>query len=152
MKFALALVAALALLGTAHASMRRPPGALYFGPRAVFSDGTANPMFVPLGEGMASVGLVGIRVSTELNETSGNCKIRPAVRWSADGVTWGQSTSMVASYRSTVGPDYGSAYLDLTTFGTALPWVQFGVEVANANASSRVEVCNASLMIEPKGK
>lgn len=150
--FVLAFVlAVLALPSVVEASIRRTPGAWLYGPDTVFSDGTTTPMFVPLSDPLASAGLLNARVSTELVATSGQCKVRPALRWSDDGVVWGPSSSIVAGYRSTIGIDYGSAYLDLTILGTPKPWIQFGVEVANVSGT-RVEVCKASVMVEPKEK
>jgi hypothetical protein len=145
------LLAASVVPSAVEASIRRTPGAWLYGPDAVFSDGTTSPMFVPLSDPLASAGLLNARVSTELVATSGFCKVRPALRWSDDGVVWGASSSIVASYRSTVGIDYGSSYLDLNVLGTPKPWVQFGVEVANVSGT-RVEVCQASVMVEPKEK
>lgn len=115
----------------------------------MFSDGSANPIFHPLSEPMSSAGIINVRVSTELAETSGNCKVRPALRWSDDGIGWGSSSTIVATYRTTTGIDYGSSYVDITALGTPKPWVQFGLEVANSSGT-RVEVCNTSLMVDPK--
>jgi len=157
MKRLLPLIATLAVLAVLFASpnaegtLRRTPGSWVFGPKVVFSDGTANPMFIPLSDGLSSAGLINVRVSTEFAEQSGNCKFRPALRWSDDGITWGAATNMVATYLTAPGITYGSSYIDITALGTPKPWVQFGVEVAN-NSGSRVEVCNASIMIDPKEK
>lgn len=155
MKRVAALACTLAILATlfvspdAQATLRRTPGSWVFGPKVVFSDGTANPMFIPLSDGLSSAGMINVRVSTEFAEQSGNCKVRPALRWSDDGITWGSATNMVTTYLSARGITYGSTYIDITALGTPKPWVQFGVEVANTGGS-RVEVCNASIMIDPK--
>lgn len=146
--FCVALVA-IALVGQADATIRRTPGSWVFGPKTVFSDGTTSPHFIPLGDGMSSAGMINVRVSTEFAEQTGNCKARPALRWSDDGITWGAATNMVAAYLSTPGITYGSSYIDITVLGTPKPWVQFGVEVANVSGS-RIELCNVSIMIDPK--
>ncbi len=151
---ALALLTVLLLafvfaVGDADATIRRTPGSWVFGPTTVFSDGTTNPMFIPLSQGLSSAGMINVRVSTEFAEQSGNCKFRAALRWSDDGITWGSSTNMIAGYTSAPGISYGSTYIDITALGTPKPWVQFGVEVANVSGS-RVELCNATLMIDPK--
>lgn len=143
------LLAILVASTSALASMRRTPGSWLFGPDTVFSDGTTSPIFVSLGEGLSSAALINVRVSTELTATSGNCKVRPALRWSDDGIAWSSPSAIVATYRSTSGIDYGSTYVDITALGTPKPWVQFGVEAANTSGT-RVEVCKASVMVEPK--
>ena len=149
----LVFLAALLVFASVHpeagATIRRTPGSWLFGQRTVFSDGTATPIFHPLSEPMSSAGIINVRVSTELAETSGNCKLRPALRWSDDGIGWGSASAIVATYRTTTGIDYGSAYVDITALGTPKPWVQFGLEVANTTGS-RVEVCNGALLVDPK--
>ncbi len=144
-------VCLLLLSFTAEATIRRTPGSWLFGQRTVFSDGSASPIFHPLSEPMSSAGIINVRVSTELAETSGNCKLRPALRWSDDGIGWGAASAIVATYRTTTGIDYGSNYIDITALGTPKPWVQFGLEVAN-NSGTRVEVCNGALLVDPKEK
>ncbi len=143
------VLATLLMAPEADATIRRAPGSWVFGPKTVFSDGTTNPQFIPLSEGLASAGMINVRVTSEFAEQSGNCKFRAALRWSDDGITWGASTNLVAGYTSTPGITYGSGYVDITVLGTPKPWVQFGVEVANTSGT-RVELCNATLMIDPK--
>lgn len=135
----------------AFASIRRTPGSWVFGPDTAFSDGTTGNLFIPLSEPIASAGLLNARFSTELVASSGGCRIKPALRWSEDGIGWGTpATDAAFGWRTAVGIDYGTAYSDLTTIGTPKPWVQFGVFVANAGGNSRVEVCKAAIMVEPK--
>ena len=133
----------------AWATLRRTPGSWLFGPRPVWTDGTSGPTWHALSEPMSSAGLINLRVSTELDENSGNCKIRPALRWSNDGVAWDADVAIVTTYRTTVGIDYGSGYVDITALGTPKPWVQFGVEAAN-NSGTRVEICLAAILVDPK--
>jgi hypothetical protein len=98
---------------------------------------------------MSSAGLINVRVSTEMDETSGNCKVRPALRWSNDGINWDAEVNIVAGYRSTVGIDYGSNYIDITALGSPKPWVQFGVQAVNTSGT-RVEICGATVLVDPK--
>lgn len=137
----------------AFGSIRRTPGSWVFGPDTVFSDGTANPgtpLFIPLSEPMSSAGLLNARVSTELVASSGGCRVRPALRWSDDGIAWSGATAILTGYRTTVGINYGTSYEELTLLGSPKPWVQFGVQVANDVGVSRIEVCKATIMVEPK--
>jgi hypothetical protein len=98
---------------------------------------------------MASAGVINVRVSTGLSQSSGNCKIRPALRWSNDGVSWDNDSVIVTTYRSTEGTDFGNTYLDITALGTPKAWIQFGVEAANT-AGTNINLCNATLLVEPK--
>ena len=143
------ILAALSLPGEAMATLRRTPGSWLFGPRPVWTDGTTSPTWHALSEPLSSAGMINVRVSTELDESSGNCKIRPALRWSNDGVAWDADVAIVTTYRSTVGIDYGSGYVDITALGRPKPWVQFGVEVANTTGT-RVELCAATVLVDPK--
>ncbi|MBM4366266.1 MAG: hypothetical protein FJ102_08615 [Deltaproteobacteria bacterium] len=69
----------------AKATLRRTPGSWLSEQRTVFSDGTTSPIFHPLSEPMSSAGVINVRVSTELDGTSGNC----ALRWSSlHGLGW----------------------------------------------------------------
>lgn len=77
----------LALVATpaARATLVDAPGAYLLGPKAVWTDGTSTPLFHPLSRPMSSAGLNDARVSTSMEQDSGNCKIRPALRYSNDG-------------------------------------------------------------------
>jgi len=147
------VLAALVLFlipGNAGATLRRTPGSWLFGPKPVWTDGTtSNTLFHALGEPMSSAGLINVRISTEMDESSGNCKVRPALKWSNDGITWDADVNIVATYRSTVGIDYGSTYVDITAIGSPKPWVQFGVQAVNTSGT-RVEVCLATILVDPK--
>ena len=144
-----AIVACLVAPLDGWATLRRTPGSWLFGPSPVWTDGTTGPTWHALSAPMSSAGMINVRVSTELDETSGNCKIRPALRWSNDAVAWDADVAIVTTYRSTVGVDYGSSYIDITALGTPKPWVQFGVEVANTSGT-RVELCAATVLVDPK--
>jgi hypothetical protein len=144
------VVALLVLTGPASATIRRTPGSWLFGPKTVWTDGTVNPTFHPLGDPMASRGLINARVAIEMSEdTSGLCKIRPALRYGNDGVSWDASGAIDTTYRTSAGITYGTTYVDLTAVATTRPWIQFGVEVANESGSA-VNICNATLLVEPK--
>lgn len=134
----------------AWATIRRAPGAWLFGPHTVWTDGTTSPTFHPLSDPMATRTVTNARVSFELDQdTSGLCKIRPALRFGNDGVSWDSAAAIDTTYRTAAGVTYGTAYVDLTAVATPRTWIQFGVEVANESGGA-VNLCNASLMVEPK--
>lgn len=149
------VVAVLVLIATsagpAFATIPRTKGSWLFGPSPVWTDGSTNPSFRPLSDPMQAKGLISVRVSTEMSEDSGNCKIRPALRYSNDGITWDADKEIVAGYRTTEGVDWGTTYIDITTLAGTTPraWVQFGVQAAN-EAGTAINVCNATLRVEPK--
>lgn len=147
----LLLVAVMAASAPASASIPRVRGSWLFGPAPVWTDGTSNPAFRPLSEPMESKGLISVRVSTEMSEDSGNCKMRPALRYSNDGIGWDAEKEIVAGYRTTDGIDWGTSYIDITGLAgtTTRAYVQFGVQVAN-EAGSAINVCNATIRVEPK--
>lgn len=143
------LFALLLSIGSAYATIPRTKGSWLFGPSPVWSDGTTSPSFRPLSDPIQAKGLLNVRVSTEMSEDSGNCKIRPALRYSNDGINWDASKDIVAGYRTTEGIDWGTTYIDISAGTTPRAWVQFGVEVANESGSA-INVCNATLRVEPK--
>lgn len=147
----LTLFVTLAFLSSqaALATIRRVPGAWLWGPRAVWTDGTATPMFHPMSDAIDTGSVTSARVTLEMDQNTGNCKIRPALRYSSDGINWDSPAYIVVTYRTTAGIDYGSTWLDLTTLATPKNWVQFGVQAAN-NSGAAIEHCNASLMVQPK--
>ena len=145
------IVTVLGATSSAFATIPRVRGSWLFGPAPVWTDGTTSPAFRPLSEALESKGLLSVRISTEMSEDSGNCKMRPALRYSNDGVGWDASKEIVAGYRTTEGIDWGTTYIDITQLAgtTTRAYVQFGVEVAN-EAGSAINVCNATIRVEPK--
>lgn len=105
------MLIALVATPAARATLVDAPGA-YLLPKAVWTDGTSTPLFHPLSRPMSSAGWSDARVATSMEQDSGNCKIRPALRYSNDGVTRDSAKEIVASYRTTEGTDYGTTYVD----------------------------------------
>ena len=133
----------------AYATIRKVPGAWLWGPKAVWTDGTSSPMFHPFSDAIDTGSVTYARASIEMDQDTGFCKMRPALRYSDDGITWGTPVAIIAGYRATIGIDYGTTWVDLTGLATAKNWVQFGVEAANESGSD-VNHCNATLMIQPR--
>ena len=94
------LLAALALAvpTMASATLRPIANTWLYGPTAVWTNGTTSALFHPLSEPMGSAGLVEIRVTYELSEDSGDCELRPALRYSDEGVTWNAPKEVPVSY------------------------------------------------------
>lgn len=133
-------------------TLRRLPRTWLWGPTPTWTNGTTTtPIFFPLSDPMESSGLISVRVSIEMGQDSGNCKMRPALRYSDDGVTWDPAKEIVAAYRTTEGTDYGTTYIDITGLAgtTVRAFVQFGVQVVNEAGAAR-ENCNATIRVEPK--
>ena len=120
----------------------------------VWTDGTTTALFHPLSEPIATAGLLNVRTSIQLSEQSGTCRIRPALRFSNDAVTWNADVAIdnaTLPYITANSIVYGPTYIDTTTLATAGAWVQFGVQAANASAGA-IGLCNATLRIEEKEK
>lgn len=154
----LALLATAGLGSNAEAAnvvLRRTAGAFFWGPRAVWTDGTTTAIFHPMSEVMTANTLTGVRVSFQLAEPNGStCRIRPAIRFSNDGVTWDPPQALDATnlpYATNEVPVFGTAYVDINSVpsATARSWVQFGIQAANASAGS-ASTCNATLRLEVK--
>ena len=97
-------------------------------------------------------GLIAVRVSYELTADSGDCEIRPALRYSNDGVAWDTPKEIVATYQNGTGPTWGTTYIDITALGTSpRAYVQFGVEARNGTAGA-IQLCAATIRIEPREK
>jgi hypothetical protein len=156
-RYGLGALAALGLLCIATSAMaatllRRTPGSRLAGPVAVWTDGTTTPVFHPMTEPIATAGLVSVRVSFQLSEIAGPCRIRPALRFSNDAVTWAGDVALDATNLPYTGINqvvYGTGYIDTMSLATPGAWVQFGVQAANASAGA-VGLCNATLRIEEK--
>lgn len=135
----------------AEMTLRRVPGSWVYGPKAVWTDGTTSAFFVPLSEPVESAGIINVRVSTDMESNSGDCQLRPALRYSPDGVSWGTPKEIVGTWRTSNGPDYGQGYVDITALaGTpAKTFVQFGVQARNGTAGA-IQLCLASIRVEPK--
>ena len=139
----------MTLSATAYATIRKVPGAWLWGPRAVWTDGTGTPIFHPFSDAIDTGSVTYARVSIEMDQDTGNCKIRPALRYSSDGISWDAAVAISASYRTTAGIDYGTAWVDLPGLATAKNWVQFGIEAANESGSD-INHCNAALMVQAR--
>jgi hypothetical protein len=135
----------------AAATIRKVPGAWLWGPRSVWTDGSANPMFHPFSDAIDTGSVTFARVTIEMDQDTGFCKIRPALRYSSDGINWDAPAAISATYRTSIGIDYGTVWVDLTALATAKNWVQFGVEAAN-DSGSALNLCNASLMVQPRDR
>jgi hypothetical protein len=135
----------------AEMTLTRVTGSWVYGPKAVWTLGTTSPHFVPLSEPVESAGIINVRVSTEMESNSGDCQLRPALRYSADGVNWDTPKEILAGWRTTNGIDYGQTYIDITALaGTpAKTFVQFGVQARNGS-NGAIQLCLASIRVEPK--
>lgn len=150
--FALFIAAFFALSHEASsATPRRPPGAYSFGPKTVYTNGAAADFFNPLSEPMASRQLMGARVTMEVTEAANvaNIKMRPALRWSADGVAWDTAVAINAGYVTGNGPQSTATFTDFSGLGSPKPFVQFGVLTYTINGSA-YEMANVVLIVEPK--
>lgn len=146
----LALGLSSALPVSAWATLRRLPRTWYLGPQAVWSDGTTTGMFHPMSEPMESAGLIEVRAAYELGQDSGDCELRPALRYSNDGVSWDASKAIHSTWQDGDGTTQATTYVDITQLGTTVrSFVQFGVEVRNGSAGDP-EHCNATIRVEPK--
>ncbi len=132
-----------------EAGLTRAPPAMLLGPQAVWANG--SQMFHPLAGPMASANMTSLRVSYELSQDSGDCKLRPAVRFSGDGVTWGSVKELDSTWLIQDAVRYGEDFVDLLSLTSTPPksWLQLGVQVANESGGA-LTVCNATLRVESK--
>ncbi len=132
--------------------LRRTPGSILLGPTAQWTDGTTTAIFHPMGDPMALADATKVRVAYHLSEINGPARIRPALRFSNDGVSWDAAQpidSVNLTWVTNETITFGSAYVDLTTLATPKSWVQFGVQAANSPGGS-AGYGNATLRIEIK--
>lgn len=108
---------------------------------------TTNWNFFALSPPMSSSGVINVRVSFEMANNSGDCKIRPVLRMSNDGVTWDSPVAIGTATLSDDGTTYGAVFENMATTTTAKQLVQFGIEVQNATGSG-VELCLVSMRID----
>jgi hypothetical protein len=120
---ALALLFLAVLAWPAHAIIPRTTGAWLFGPMPVWTNGTTSTpgLFHPMSKAIDAKGLISARVSTEMSEDSGNCKMRPALQYSNDGISWDTHKEIVTTFVTTNTIDYGTSYVDLTALAATTP-------------------------------
>lgn len=119
-----------------------------YGPTVVWSSQQTNVwLFHPLSGALPSGGVKKVRVSFEMAQNTGLCKIRPALRMSNDGATWDTPQAIGAATRNSDGITYGAAFEDMSTYTEAKSFVQYGIEVEN-DSGSVVESCKATLKVD----
>jgi hypothetical protein len=135
---------------TARATLPATPGAILSAPTAVWSTGsTSTPIFHPLTTRVATMSLVAMRISTEMSNDSGDCEMRPAVRFSDDGLEWDSSQNVHgATYLSTNSSSYPSSPESLATLTNPKAFIQFGVQVKNDGSSGEIQLCTAQIRVE----
>lgn len=145
------LILVMVFSGSAEsATLRRVPGAYLLGPETVYTNGTQADFFIPISDPMPSRNLMAGRVTMEVTEvTSNNIKMRPALRWSADGVTWDSSSYINVNYVTGAGNQATSTFTDFSSLGTPKPFVQFGVQTYTITGST-FELARVALLVEPK--
>lgn len=146
----------LLTLSTASAAplLRRTPGSIMLGPLAVWTDGTTTAIFHPMSEVMNSAEFTSMRIAFQLSELSGPCRLRPAVRFSNDGIGWDNAApidSQNLAYINTETITFGTAYVDVTAIAgtTFRSYMQLGTQLANASAGA-TGFCNATMRVEVK--
>lgn len=156
----LLLVSMIALaMGTARASeiLRRTPGSWLYGPEPLYTVIGAGPAsvvtFFPMSDPVGTAGLLGARFSYQMTQDSGDCKLRPAVRYSNDGVNWDTPKEVNATYATNETPIYGTAYVDLMTLMNTPPraYIQFGLQTLNRSTTTNA-FCRGTLRVEPQQK
>lgn len=145
---------AMGIATDAHATdplLRRTPGSWLYGPEAVWTDGNAGGgfLFHPLSEAMGTAGLHYVRVAYQLSQDSGNCQLRPAVRFSDDGINWDAAKEVHSTWQNGNDVTYPTGFEDLLNLGTdAKAWVQFGVQTDNDVGISTIQFCKATIRVE----
>lgn len=144
------LLSATALESSSWATLRRLPRTWFFGPQPVWTLGTTSTVFHPMSEPMESAGLLEVRAAYELSQDSGDCELRPALRYSDDGVSWDASKPIHTAYQNGNGTIPATVYVDITQLATTVrSFVQFGVEAKNGSAGA-IQMCSATIRVEPK--
>ena len=132
--------------------LRRTPGSWLYGPESVWTDGNAGGgfLFHPLSEAIGTAGLHYVRVAYQLSQDSGNCQVRPAVRFSDDGVNWDAAKELYSTWQNGNDVTYDPSFVDILNLaGTdAKAWVQFGVQTDNDVGISTTQFCKATIRVE----
>lgn len=140
---------------SAGEALRRTPGSWFYGPTTVYTVIGAGPAsvvtFFPLSEPIPMRGLVNVRVSYQLTQNSGDCKLRPAVQFSSDGSNWDSAKELNTTYVTNETVAYGTTFVNLTTLDATPPrtWVRFGLQTLNISGTVNA-FCQGSLRIEPE--
>ena len=136
--------------------LRKTPGSWFYGPETLYTSSTnATTLFFPLSQPISTAGMLDARFSYQMSQDSGDCKLRAAVRYSNDGVTWDEHKEVNSEYADATDEIiWGTTYVNLMTLaGPTVPraWIQFGLET-KARSNSAVAGCRGALRVELKDK
>jgi len=106
--------------------------------------------FFPLSEPMSSTGLTNARFSWQMTQDSGDCKLRPAVRFSNDGASWDTAKEVTTTFATDETAIYGAVYVDLMALANTTPrsFIQFGLQTLN-RAGTANAFCQGAMRVEP---
>ena len=93
---------------------------------------TSTEVFVPLSRPMLVGSWSEFKISAELRDDTGDIKVKPAVQYSNDGVTWSSATG-IGSWLTTTGFHYASG---LTATDESKTMFRLGMLAVNETGST----------------
>lgn len=136
--------------------LRQVPGSWYYGPETLYTVIGAGPAsvltFFPMSSAMTSSSVAKARFAWQMTQDSGDCKMRPAVRFSSDGLNWdaAKEVSAGAAYATDETVRYDPAFVDLQGLAgtTNKTYMQFGLQTLNRTGTA-VAFCRGAMRVEP---
>ena len=121
-----------------------------FGPIVVWSlKDTSTQNFFPLHDPRPSSSFRHkMRVNLDMENISGNTKIRLSIRMGNDGTSWQTAVQVDTVTANTNGPVYGTSFADMTTTLAGYRLAQLGIECVNNGAGGLLETCMASAEVD----
>ena len=121
------------------------------GPLSVWSERTTNTwLFFPFSVPINNPAIERVRASFEMQNNSGNAKIRPALRMSNNGLAWDTPVAIGTDTSTANGVTYGDSLEDMGATTAGKGFVQFGIQCQNASGAL-LELCQATLKLDIRG-
>jgi hypothetical protein len=108
---------------------------------------TSNKLFFAFSAPVPTNGLGTVRMSMELENSTGDVKIEPAMRTSQDGQSWDTAVAVGTQSRASDGTTYGDDFVNIGASTSSKQLAQFGLLVSN-NSGGAAENAMATLRVE----
>lgn len=123
----------------------------YHGPQTVWtgkSDVESASIFHPMSGTLNTAGLETVRVSLQMEQSSGGVKIKPALQTSNDQANWGTPILIGTQSLSANGSSYGAAFTDIKGIAAGSQFIRFGVIAYNNAGGLAVELASVALKLD----
>ena len=123
----------------------------YHGPQSVWtgkSDVESSSIFHPMTGVLNTTGLESVRLSLQMEQSSGGVKIKPAMQVSNDQANWGTPILIGTQSLSANGSSFGATFTDIKGTAAGSQFIRFGVIAYNNASGLAVELASVGLKLD----